>query len=244
MTVAPAKFEHICQHGGMVTVLSSHGLSTAHPILSSSLTQDGATVAEKAAVVTDTRRGADATAAVTKAVVAVINPDAVGALAMAAARAAAARAAARGAAAREAGMVREEAVEAAAAAVATIAAPMILVAPHTHSSNYSSSMSTAGTHAGTAPRRLGRACSFERKVGQQRRGDVSSRLQRSVSFGRRTPRSSGSGEGGQPHTRGGQSGTLQPVPTVRATPLSCYTPYDPTHLLSWCPQTTLDNPAT
>ena len=47
------------------------------------------------------------------------------------------------------------------------------------------------TESGTAPRRLVRACSFERKVGQQRRGSnpnnsTCSMLQRSVSFGRKT----------------------------------------------------------
>ena len=47
------------------------------------------------------------------------------------------------------------------------------------------------TESGTAPRRLVRACSFERKVGQQRRGSnpnnsTCSKLQRSVSFGRKT----------------------------------------------------------
>ena len=77
------------------------------------------------------------------------------------------------------------------------------------------------TESGTAPRRLVRACSFERKVGQQRRGSnpnnsTCSMLQRSVSFGRKTPRSSGSGEGGQ-------AGPLQLVPSVRHGP--CYIPY-------------------
>ena len=47
------------------------------------------------------------------------------------------------------------------------------------------------TESGTTPRRLVRACSFERKVGQQRRGSnpnnsTCSMLQRSVSFGRKT----------------------------------------------------------
>ena len=70
---------------------------------------------------------------------------------------------------------------------------------------------------GFVPRQLiVRACSFERKVGQQRRGDASGMLQRSVSFGRKTPRSSGSSEGGQ-------TGPLQLVPSVRHGP--CYTPY-------------------
>lgn len=52
-----------------------------------------------------------------------------------------------------------------------------------------------------------RACSFERKIGQQRRGaSTSSMLQRSVSFGHKSRRSSGSGEGGQ-------TGPLQLVPS-------------------------------
>ena len=47
------------------------------------------------------------------------------------------------------------------------------------------------TESGTPPRRLVRACSFERKVGQQRRGSnpdnsACSMLQRRVSFGRKT----------------------------------------------------------
>ena len=62
-----------------------------------------------------------------------------------------------------------------------------------------------------------RACSFERKIGQQRRGaSTSSMLQRSVSFGHKSRRSSGSGEGGQ-------TGPLLLVPSVRHGP--CYTPY-------------------
>ena len=68
----------------------------------------------------------------------------------------------------------------------------------------------SGTAPHGAPRRLVRACSFERKVGQQRRGpnpdnSTRSKLQRSVSFGhkpRRRPSASG-------------EAALQLEPTVR-----------------------------
>ena len=254
----------------MVTVLRSHGLSTANQSgelgLSSSVPPSRAELAEKAAIVANTRRDADATAATTKAVAAVINPDAAVAITMAAALAAAARATARGAAAREAAAPRLPGAAAAAAAAAAVptraaaavptraaavavptrAAAVASAAP-TYSRNLSSGVGSVGAPStepdgfvprlssdvgsvgapsaepsGFVPRRIiGRACSFERKVGHQRRGDGNSVLQRTVSFGRKASRSSGSGEGGQ-------TGPLQLVPSVRHTPLlhplSCYIP--------------------
>ena len=269
MAKEDSKYEHIFQHGGMVTVLRSHGLSTANQSgelgLSSSVPPSRAELAEKAAIVANTRRDADATAATTKAVAAVINPDAAVAITMAAALAAAARATARGAAAREAAAPRLPGAAAAAAAAAvptraaaavptraaavavpTRAAAVASAAP-TYSRNLSSGVGSVGAPStepdgfvprlssdvgsvgapsaepsGFVPRRIiGRACSFERKVGHQRRGDGNSVLQRTVSFGRKASRSSGSGEGGQ-------TGPLQLVPSVRHTPLlhplSCYIP--------------------
>ena len=294
----------------MVTVLRSHGLSIApqQSGLSFSVPPSRATLAEKAAVVANTRRDADATAATTKTVAAVINPDATVAITTAAALAAAARAMARGAAARDAaspprpGATAAAAVPTRAAAAPTAPAVAAAAPQMTYSRNVSSGVGSVGApsaepdglvpgrltlrrvdssspepdglvpqrlilrtvdapsgtsadpdglvprqlilrrvDAPSAERRVGapsaepdgfvprrllvRACSFEKKVGQQRRGDgssmlqrsvsfghkSSSMLQRSVSFGRKAPRSSGSDEG-----------ALQLVPSVRHCP--CYTP--------------------
>ena len=224
MAATEAKYEHIFQHGGMVTVLRSHGLSIApqQSGLSFSVPPSRATLAEKAAVVANTRRDADATAATTKTVAAVINPDATVAITTAAALAAAARAMARGAAARDAaspprpGATAAAAVPTRAAAAPTAPAVAAAAPQMTYPRNVSSGVGSVGAPSaepdGFVPRRLlVRACSFEKKVGQQRRGDGSSMLQRSVSFGRKAPRSSGSDED-----------ALQLVPSVRHSP--CYTP--------------------
>ena len=69
------KYEHIYQHGGIVTVLKSHGLSAAqeHSQLCPSAPSSRATLAEKAAIVAQTKRDADAAAATTKAVATTVD---------------------------------------------------------------------------------------------------------------------------------------------------------------------------
>ena len=267
------KYEHIYQHGGIVTVLKSHGLSAAQERspLGPSAPSSRATLAEKAAIVAQTKRDADAAAATTKAVAAVINTDASAAVMIAAALAAAERAKARGAKAREVDTGRRPAAKRAAAkaakaakaaaakpteaaaAVPTGAAPtaeaVAPAAPLTPSRNSSSGVGSSGAPSAepdssrlsrlsmssdnggegapsaepsAAPLEMSafvsrklvvRACSFERKVGQQRRGEESGmlrrtlsfdkvqrgadKLQRRASFGRKNSRSSGRGEGGQ-----------------------------------------------
>ena len=270
MAATDDKYEHIYQHGGIVTVLKSHGLSAAQERsqLCPSAPSSRATLAEKAAIVAQTKRDADAAAATTKAVAAVINTDASAAVMIAAALAAAERAKARGAAAREVDTGRRPAAKRAAAkaakaaaakpteaaaAVPTGAAPtaeaVAPAAPLTPSRNSSSGMGSSGApnaepdssrlsrlsmssdnggegapsaEPSAAPLEMSafvsrklvvRACSFERKVGQQRRGEESGmlrrtlsfdkvqrgadKLQRRASFGRKNSRSSGRGEGGQ-----------------------------------------------
>jgi hypothetical protein len=284
MAATDDKYEHIYQHGGIVTVLKSHGLSAVqqHSQLCPSAPSSRATLAEKAAIVAKTKRDADAAAATTKAVAAVINTDAAAAVTIAAALVSAARATARGAAAREVATARRPAAKRAAAKAAEAAAAkpteaaaavptaptaeaVVPAAPLTPSRNSSSGVGSSGAPSAepdslrlrrlnmssgdgsegapsaepsAAPLEMSafvsrklvvRACSFERKVGQQRRGDDSGmlrrtlsfdkvqrgadKLQRRASFGRKNSRSSGRGEGGQ-------TGALRLEPPVRHGP--CY----------------------